>query len=201
MRKYLIGAIVGAALTFSITAYADNISMVGKTVQSEGVVDVGGSVLPQKYISIDGVSYMPIRYFSEYNGYDVTYSDNTVYLNQKEGDPVTTDPTDSSTATDEPTQSPEPTPTPTPDPTATPTPTPSPTPEPTETPTATPEPTPTPTPNPNQALIDQYQALIDQQKQYQKDPKYQDKESQIFIRDNITRLQAEIDKLEAQSGQ
>lgn len=200
MRKYFIGAIVGAALTFSITAYADNISMIGKTVQSEGVVDVGGSVLPQKYISIDGVSYMPIRYFSEYNGYNVSYSDNTVYLKQKEGgDTVITDPNDNSTATDEPT--PTPSPTPTPDPSATPTPTPSPTPEPTATPTATPSPTPTPTPNPNQALIDQYQALIDQQKQYQKDPKYQGLEAQRTIKGTIERFQAEIDKLKAQSGQ
>lgn len=103
MRKYIIGAIVGAALTFSVSAYGAEISKIGKKVQGEYSVVVDGSTLAQKAVGVDGSTYAPLRAIGEELGYNVSFSNKTVTFSAKEvNEPV-------STVTPEPTSSDNPT--------------------------------------------------------------------------------------------
>lgn len=73
MKKYIIGGIVGAALTVGITAHAEVGSMIGKVVDGVFQVKLDGEVLNTKAIVIEGTSYLPVREFSEKLGYEVTF--------------------------------------------------------------------------------------------------------------------------------
>lgn len=86
MRKYLIGMIVGIALTISATTYADDItSLIGKTVQGVFPVKVNGDILAKTAIVIDGTSYLPVRAIGDAIGYDVSFNaDLGIELKQKE---------------------------------------------------------------------------------------------------------------------
>jgi Copper amine oxidase N-terminal domain. len=90
MRKYIIGALVGAALTFSATSYGAEISKIGKKVQGEYIVVVDGATLSQKAVGVDGSTYAPLRSIGEELGYDVTFVNKQVKFVKKEGDPVET---------------------------------------------------------------------------------------------------------------
>lgn len=79
MRKYIIGAVVGAALTLSVGAAADTISLLGKSVQGETEVVLNNQVL-DKAVIIDGKSYAPTRSISEDAGYQVQFKDKKVVL-------------------------------------------------------------------------------------------------------------------------
>ncbi|MBB6694374.1 FlxA-like family protein [Cohnella xylanilytica] len=103
MRKYIIGAIVGSALTFSVSAYGAELSKIGKKVQGEYTVVVDGATLPQKAVGVDGSTYAPLRAIGEELGYNVSFSNKTVTFSAKEvKEPVSTttpEPTASGTTT------------------------------------------------------------------------------------------------------
>lgn len=85
IRKYMIGIIIGAALSYTVTAYGEDISKIGHKVQGEYKVVVDGTPLTQKSIGVDGSAYAPLRAIGEATGYDVTFKDNTVYFTQEKG--------------------------------------------------------------------------------------------------------------------
>lgn len=86
MRKYLIGILIGVALTVSATTYAADItSLIGKSVQGVFPVKVNGDVLPKTAIVIDGTSYLPVRAIGDAIGYDVSFNaDLGIELKKKE---------------------------------------------------------------------------------------------------------------------
>lgn len=92
MRKYLIGILIGAALMFSASAYAADItSLIGKTVQGVFPVKVNGGLLPKTAIVIDGTSYLPVRSIGDAIGYDVSFNaDLGIELKKKETTLMTT---------------------------------------------------------------------------------------------------------------
>ncbi|WP_028560852.1 hypothetical protein [Paenibacillus pinihumi] len=79
MKKFVVGVVVGAALTLSVTAAADSLSYVGKKVTSETAVFLDGMPFDTAAI-VDGTSLAPIRRVYETAGYKVTYKDGKVYL-------------------------------------------------------------------------------------------------------------------------
>ncbi|WP_010276399.1 hypothetical protein [Paenibacillus senegalensis] len=76
MRKYLIGAIFGAALTIGITAHAEVSNMIGKAVDGVFPVKLEGELLENEAIVIQGTSYLPVREFAETLGYEVSFDMN-----------------------------------------------------------------------------------------------------------------------------
>lgn len=74
MKKYIIGAFVGACLMFSLQVAAD--SWVGKEVQGTFPIYVNGKELDVPAVVIDGKSFLPVRKISESVNYDVNF-DNT----------------------------------------------------------------------------------------------------------------------------
>lgn len=79
MRRYIVGALAGAALTVSVSAAADSISLIGKRVQSEADVIQNGNVVDTAIV-VDGKSYAPVRTTYEKAGYIVEYKGGKVYL-------------------------------------------------------------------------------------------------------------------------
>ncbi|MBJ6364137.1 hypothetical protein ACFOQM_23225 [Paenibacillus sp. GCM10012307] len=79
MKKFVVGVVVGAALTLSVTAAADSISFVGKKVTSQTEVYLDGKLFDSAPV-IDGTSLAPLRKAYETAGYKVTYKDGKVYL-------------------------------------------------------------------------------------------------------------------------
>lgn len=131
MRKYVIGAIAGAVLSLSATAFAAEVStMIGKKVQGEVQIVQDGKKIDSAII-VDGKSYAPVRSIMQSAGYNVEFGGSQIMV-------------------DEPTPTPEVTPGP--DPTPSPIPEPSPDPSVTPSPTATPVPTAVPTPTPKLTL-------------------------------------------------
>lgn len=96
MRKYIIGAIFGAALTFSATAYGDDLSKIGQKVTGEYAVVVDGATLPQKAVGVEGSTYAPLRSIGEQLGYDVRFENKTVIFEAKEVESVPTETPESS---------------------------------------------------------------------------------------------------------
>ncbi|GCL71805.1 hypothetical protein PN4B1_17100 [Paenibacillus naphthalenovorans] len=82
MRKYLIGALVGAALALSFNVSAAVESLIGKSVQGEFVVKLNGNELPNKAAVVDGSSYLPVRAIGESLGLEVDFENNEVLLNE-----------------------------------------------------------------------------------------------------------------------
>jgi hypothetical protein len=74
MKKYIIGAVVGATLMFSTQAFA----AIGEKIEAiyaEFKLIVNGKeiVLDETPIVVNGNSYLPVRSLSNMLGYDVTY--------------------------------------------------------------------------------------------------------------------------------
>lgn len=89
MRKYLIGLVTGVLLTLPIGIFANDISNIGKKIDSEFTVLLNGEELPVKAIGINGTSYIPLRATGEALGLNVDFVDRTVILeSKKEGDNV-----------------------------------------------------------------------------------------------------------------
>lgn len=73
MKKFIAGALFGAALMVGVTAYADVSSMVGKTVDGVFKVTIDDEVMDNEAIVIEGTSYLPVRELAEKVGYDVSF--------------------------------------------------------------------------------------------------------------------------------
>lgn len=86
MRGYLIGILIGAALMFSASAFADDIkSLVGLEIQGEFPVAVNGKILDAKAEVINGSSFLPVRAISDAVGYDTQFDASTgIQLTKKE---------------------------------------------------------------------------------------------------------------------
>lgn len=84
MRKYLIGAVAGAALMLSVSVAADTLSLVGKKVQGETDVVLNSANGEQgnldKAIIVDGKSYAPVRGIGEAAGFEVRFENKKVVL-------------------------------------------------------------------------------------------------------------------------
>lgn len=62
MKKYLIGAIFGILLSFSVSVYAEEVtSLIGRAIEGQFPVKVDGTQLEKQAIVIDGTSYLPVR--------------------------------------------------------------------------------------------------------------------------------------------
>lgn len=78
MKKYAVGFLAGVFLTFSVSAYADDIkNLVGQKVQGTVSVNVNGTQVADGVI-IQGSSYAPVRSLTEAAGLDVNYEKGVV---------------------------------------------------------------------------------------------------------------------------
>lgn len=78
-----MGFVIGAFVMLSGSALADEISMIGKTVQGQFPVTVDGETLETPAIVIDGTSFLPVRKFGEVTGYEVSFDpDGEIILNK-----------------------------------------------------------------------------------------------------------------------
>jgi hypothetical protein len=78
MKKYVVGFLAGVLLTFSMSAYADDIkNLVGQKVQGTVAVKVNGAQVADGVI-IKGTSYAPVRSLTEAAGLDVSYDKGVV---------------------------------------------------------------------------------------------------------------------------
>jgi Phr family secreted Rap phosphatase inhibitor len=83
MKKFVMGIVVGAVLSFGVSSYADEISqLIGKQVDNEYPVVLNGQKLENVAPSIEGTSYAPVREISEKLGLDVEFKDDTVILSK-----------------------------------------------------------------------------------------------------------------------
>ncbi|CAN7361868.1 hypothetical protein [Paenibacillus sp. LjRoot56] len=73
MKKFILGLIVGVSVTAAGSAYADDIVMVGKTIQGQFPVKISGSQLDTQAIVVDGTSYLPVRSIGEALNMDVKF--------------------------------------------------------------------------------------------------------------------------------
>lgn len=93
MRQYVIGALVGAALTLSFNATAAVESLIGKQIQGEAPVVLNDQPLDTTGAILDGTTYVPVRAISEALGLDVDFKDGTVVLDKEnEEAPTVSDP-------------------------------------------------------------------------------------------------------------
>jgi len=83
MKKFVLGLLIGFLLAAPAFAFAEQVSMVGKKVQTEYPVIVDGKELEVKAIAIDGTSYAPLRVIGQAVGYDVSFKDKTVIFTSK----------------------------------------------------------------------------------------------------------------------
>ena len=84
MKKFIMGAIVGASLMLAGTVFADEIqSMVGKKVEGSFPLYVNGERASKDVLVIEGTSYGPVRLIAEMLGYDVSFIDSEVILTKK----------------------------------------------------------------------------------------------------------------------
>lgn len=73
MKKFIAGALFGAALMVGVTAYADVQGMVGKVVDGVFPVKIEGQQMENEAIVIEGTSYLPVRELAEKVGYEVSF--------------------------------------------------------------------------------------------------------------------------------
>lgn len=87
MRKYIIGALIGIALTLTTSVFADDIkSLVGKAIQGEFVVKYEGVTINKKAIVIDGSSYLPVKAIADSLDLEATFNKDTgIELKKKVG--------------------------------------------------------------------------------------------------------------------
>lgn len=92
MKKFVMGLIIGAVLSFTVSANAEEIkSLIGKQVEGQVAVIVDGQEISVPAAIIGGVSYAPVRAVGEAVGREVGWEEGKVILNSsKEVDPVTT---------------------------------------------------------------------------------------------------------------
>ncbi|MDC0762894.1 MULTISPECIES: hypothetical protein [Brevibacillus] len=76
MRKYIIGTLFGLLIGTSISVYAEVVSMVGKVVEGELLVNINGKTLNNKAIVVDGTSYLPVHAIGDTLGYNASYVPN-----------------------------------------------------------------------------------------------------------------------------
>ncbi|PZD93279.1 hypothetical protein DNH61_21790 [Paenibacillus sambharensis] len=82
-----VGILVGAAISFSLSAYGAETSLVGKKIQGEK--DLVIQYEPAgKVIIVDGRSYAPVRLVGESAGYDVAYTGKQVIMVKPGADPT-----------------------------------------------------------------------------------------------------------------
>ena len=89
MRKYVIGALIGATLTFGTQAFAEVSTMIGKAIQGSFPIKLDGKQLKDQAIVIDGTSYLPVRAIGDALNLDVSFnSDLGIELKKKGGTSV-----------------------------------------------------------------------------------------------------------------
>jgi len=84
MKKFVSGVLVGFLLAVPAFAVAEQVTMIGKTVQNEYPVIVDGRQLEVNAVAIDGKSYVPIRAVGEATGRKVEFRDKKVILTKIE---------------------------------------------------------------------------------------------------------------------
>jgi hypothetical protein len=77
MKKFLIGLLVGIALSFSSVAFANNEEVKGIFASFRILINGKEIQLEQQPLVIDGSTYLPLRKISELFGYEVQYEDST----------------------------------------------------------------------------------------------------------------------------
>lgn len=104
MKKFILGALVGASIMAAGSAYADDIvdSIVGKTIQGQFPVKISGKSLDTQAAVIDGTSYLPVRVIGEALNLEVKFdADLGIELNQR-GATTVTEPTQSTSTPEKP---------------------------------------------------------------------------------------------------
>ena len=74
MKKFMMGLILGAGLTFGLSAHAEVTSLVGSIIEGQFPVKVDGKAITAPGIVVNGTSYLPVREFGELLGYDVSFN-------------------------------------------------------------------------------------------------------------------------------
>lgn len=93
MRKVIVAFLAGMLVATSATAFADDLSKIGKKITGEFVVKLNGEELPVKAISLDGTSYIPVRAAGDALGLDVSFVNKEVILQSESLEqPVVTEP-------------------------------------------------------------------------------------------------------------
>lgn len=85
MKKYIIGAFIGAFLMVSGQVMAEELSKIGKVVQGEAVVVKGKTELSNAII-VDGKSYAPVRDIVESFGSTTTYTKGVIRIEENQTD-------------------------------------------------------------------------------------------------------------------
>ena len=88
MKKIVFGIVIGALLTLGISAAADGISKIGKSITNEYVIKINDEELSVKAIAVDGMSYAPVRVIAETAGFAVNFANNEVLLNRQVTTPI-----------------------------------------------------------------------------------------------------------------
>lgn len=100
MKKYIVGALFGFLLAFTVSAHAEVVNMFGKVVDGSFPLVINGQKAEKDVVTIEGTSYIPVRSAGALFGYDVSFIDSQVILKKKVGvdsvtnttyDPVTID--------------------------------------------------------------------------------------------------------------
>lgn len=93
MKKFVLGLIVGVAVTASSSAFADDIvqSIVGKKVDGEFPVKIAGKSLETQAATVEGTSYLPVRAIGEALNMDVKFDSVTGIELTRKGVPTVTD--------------------------------------------------------------------------------------------------------------
>ncbi len=90
MRRYLIGAIIGFALSLPLTSHAAVENLIGRVVEGVFPVKVNGKEIEKQAIVIDGTSYLPVRAIGDALGLEVSFdADLGIELTQKAGAKMT----------------------------------------------------------------------------------------------------------------
>lgn len=86
MKRIIFGILIGAVLTLTTSAYAEEIeSMIGKVVQGSFPLTIDGKRAEKDVLVIDGTSYIPVRAASELFGYDVLFDPEGKVILEKKG--------------------------------------------------------------------------------------------------------------------
>lgn len=88
MKKYIIGFVVGALTMTAFSASAEVVSLIGKSIDNEYVVQLNGEELGTKAISIEGTSYAPVRAVGEALGLNVDFENEVVILEETQDQAV-----------------------------------------------------------------------------------------------------------------
>lgn len=89
MRKYIIGILIGFTLSFAVSAHAEIVSVVGKTIEGVLPVKVSGQQLGESAVVVEGTSYLPVRAIGEALNMDVSFDANSgIELQPKGESPV-----------------------------------------------------------------------------------------------------------------